>query len=228
MFRVYRRPTDEPGPGGAGFAFVCALILSALLPLFTSMAIGEWSPRGWHDWEQRLELTLFISLFISLPPLIGWFVTRAYWTICWFWFGSLIMFLAYLPCLAIAAAVPLGWRTIGVSNEMFLSQYAFVFLLICAPLNFGLYRLLTTRYFQPWTKPDQWEAPNYHAPRYSSVVTDIMLPSLKIEREHSQKVFRNRELGHEAPTPTVGAYIIVGVFVAAISVRLIWLVVELF
>jgi len=77
MFKVYRRPTDEPGPAHAGSAIVCYLLLSAVFPFMTSMAIGEWTSRGSEDWISRLELTLFISYFIAIPPFIGWFATRA-------------------------------------------------------------------------------------------------------------------------------------------------------
>src|SRR5262252_9181814 len=72
--------------------------------------------------------TFLLSLMIVVPPFVGW-PGRRYWAICWFWIGGLILLSVYLPCLAIAAAVPLGWGRIGVPDEMVLAYYALALVL---------------------------------------------------------------------------------------------------
>jgi len=103
-----RRRPQAPAPPGTGGGLLSFVLLACLLPLATSMAIGEWSPRGVDAWLDRIGWTFLLSLMIVVPPFVGW-PGRRYWAICWFWIGGLILLSVYLPCLAIAAAVPLGW-----------------------------------------------------------------------------------------------------------------------
>jgi hypothetical protein len=182
-----RRPL-APAPWGTGGGFLSFVLLACLLPLATSMAIGEWSPRGADAWLDRIGWTYLLSAMIVLPPLVGW-LWRRYWAICWFWIGSLILLSVYLPCLAIAAAVPLGWRRIGVPDEMVLADYALALALLGLPTCWGLLRLLTLRYFQPWTRPDQWESGEYRPPRWADAIVRVTHPALwaEIERQRADR-----------------------------------------
>jgi hypothetical protein len=179
-----RRPL-APVPRGTGGGFLSFVLLACLLPLATSMAIGEWSPRGADAWLDRIGWTFLLSAMIFLPPFLGW-IGRRYWAICWFWIGGLILLSVYPPCLVIAAAVPLGWRGIGVPDEMVLADYALALVLLCLPACWGLFRLLTLRYFQPWTRPDQWESAPYRTPEWAMALLRLMRPAVAAEIERDR------------------------------------------
>jgi hypothetical protein len=189
-----RRPLGEPAPRRTGLGFLSFVLLACLLPLAISMAIGEWSPRGAEAWLDRLWWNFLLSAMIYLPPLLGWAGWRSYWAICWFWIGGVILLAAYLPCLAIAAAVPLGWRRIGVPDEKVLAYYALALVLLCLPACWGLFRMLTLRYFQPWTRPDQWESGDYRAPGWAMAGLRITRPYLAAEIERN-RAERDRKTG---------------------------------
>jgi hypothetical protein len=182
-----RRPL-APAPWGTGAGFLSFVLLASLLPQATSMAIGEWSPHGAHAWLDRFGWTFLLSVMIDLPPFLGW-PGRYYWAICWFWIGGLILLCVYLPCLAIAAAVPLGWRRIGVPDETVLADYALALVLLCLPACWGLLRLVTLRYFQPWTRPDQWESGQYRAPGWAMAIVRVLRPALaaEIKRDRAER-----------------------------------------
>jgi len=198
-----RRPLAMPAgtPPGGLLSFV---VLACLLPQATSMALGEWSPRGAGAWLDRIGLTFLLSAMIYLPPFVVWRWWQ-YWAICWLWIGGLILLSAYLPCLAIAAAVPLGWRRIGVSDEMVLADYALALVLLGLPACWGLVRLLTMRYFQPWTRPDQWEGGEYRPPPWAMAIIRVTRPWLAAEIERQQAYRKTATAEIERPHRKTGA-----------------------
>jgi hypothetical protein len=163
----------------------------------TLIAIGEWSLRGADAWLDWLGWMIFpLSVMIFLPPFAGW-PGRRYWAICWFWIGGLILLSLYLPCLAIAAAVPLGWRRVGVPDHMFLADYALALVLLCLPACWGLLRFLTLRYFQPWTRPDQWESEQYRTPGWAMAIIRFTRPWLAADIERQRADRKKAELERE-------------------------------
>jgi len=191
-----RRRPQAPAPPGTGGGLLSFVLLACLLPLATSMAIGEWSPRGVDAWLDRIGWIFLLSLMIVVPPFVGW-PGRRYWAICWFWIGGLILLSVYLPCLAIAAAVPLGWGRVGGPDEMVLAYYALALVLLCSPACWGLLRLLTLRYFQPWTRPDQWESEQSRTPGWAMAIIRFTHPALatEIERERADRKTEARQDG---------------------------------
>lgn len=182
-----------PAPSGTGAGFLGVVFVAMLLPLSTSMALGEWTVRGVDAWLDRLGWTFLLSFMIFLPPLLGW-PGRHFWAICWFWLAALGLLLAYLPCLAITAAIPLGWRAPGIADEVVVADCAFAIALICLPFCYGLLRLVTLRYFQPWTRADQWEEGDYRAPGWAMAILRVFRPGIaasidrsRVDRDHGRK-----------------------------------------
>jgi len=229
MFVPLNRPTNEPAPRITGLALVSFLLLVVLMPVATSMAIGEWSPRGMDDWLDRTNWLTILSMLLGIPPIMGFRSWQSYWSICWLWFGSLILIVAYPICLVFAAAVPLGWRAIGVPEEMFLARYALGMLIFCLPWFWSLFQLLTTRYFQPWTTPDQWEAGTYDVPAWVMAITRFWYPEAAKELDRKRAEYERRKHGKKSSTAkqpatagrSVVARILVGLLFVFLVLRLV-------
>jgi len=202
MFKNRRRPLDDPPPAWAMHALMLFGMLAMFLPLGTAIAISTWSQRLNDVWLDHMGWSFLLSGLIFFVPLIIWSRRRSYWTICWYWFGSLIMLCAYLPCLAIAAAVPLGWRESGVPNGEVEAVLGLIFVLVCLPLCWGPYRLLTLRYFQPWTTPDQWEPGVFWSSEWQKAFARRWHPWVfaEVERkrvEHERRITRAQNTDEE-------------------------------
>jgi hypothetical protein len=140
------------------------------------MAHGELTPQGPGFWLHNFLRILMFAMVITVPPVVGYKNFRQTWAICWLWVGGVIMSLIYLPALAVAAGLAFGWIKAaplapGLPPETSFFRYlAFGILLICMPLYYNIYRMLTMRYFQPWTTPDQWEKEAYVAPAWAKAI----------------------------------------------------------
>lgn len=212
MFRVLQRPIGEPFPP-ITYSFFA---LPMFLPMTIAKSIGVDFP----------VLMVFPVAFF-LPPLIGLLLRRAYWAICWFWFGGLLLALAYLPILAIAASVPLGWRGLDPTIPRHLQSgvFEFVVALFCLPMYWGIYRLLTTRYYQPWTTPDQWEAGTGDMSRWERALYPGLAAELDRLREKNEQQ-KPGESPRSGPAPVttkrmpklslVGIILFVFIFVAVV------------
>lgn len=145
-----------PLPPGTSTCLLCFVLVISILPQATNMAIGAWSPQGPEAWLDRVMWLCLFIIALAVPPSLG-LQRRQYWAICWFWIVSAILLAAYLPALALAAAVPLGWHAAGSAVQAVVAHVALILMLLFSPACWGLYRMVTMRYFQPWTTPDQWE-----------------------------------------------------------------------
>jgi hypothetical protein len=135
------------------------------------MAVGELTPRGPAFWLDNIMWIWIFSIFFVVPPVVGYKSYRHTWAICWLWVGGLIIALAYLPTLVLTAAVASGWLKPGYPNDVpFFKYWAFGMMLVCMPLYYFIYRMLTMRYFQPWTTPDQWEKEAYKPPAWANAI----------------------------------------------------------
>jgi len=68
---------------------------------------------------------------------------------------------------------------------------------LCSPACWGLLRLLTLRYFQPWTRPDQWESEQSRTPGWAMAIIRFTHPALatEIERERADRKTEARQDG---------------------------------
>jgi|GEM_PF-5946409 len=169
MIKIHKRPpVSTPEPQYSGGIIASYMLLSCFLPYAIVIAISELSPLGPRLWlEHIMALWLFVSA-LMIPPLVGFKAYRASWAIAWLWAGGVIMSLLYLPVLALTAALAFGWLEPGIPDGTpYFRYFAFGAMLFCQPLYYYIYRLMTMRYFQPWTTPDQWEKESYTSPAWA-------------------------------------------------------------
>jgi hypothetical protein len=87
---------------------------------------------------------------------------------------GIILLLAYAADWAAALALPLGLMRPADGDSGFLNGWAMGLLVLSALPVFWLIRLMSLRYWQPWTRPEQWESGDEtRGPAWAGAVTNL-------------------------------------------------------
>ena len=112
-------------------------------------------------------MSSFLYSFLGSIAVSGVLVagprSHAYWNVCYFFGVGAIMLAAYPTALGIGLAVPLGLIRAADRDLVFANAVGLVFMAALAPFWYLLLRALCLRYWQPWSRPEQWEIGNEQA-----------------------------------------------------------------
>ena len=106
-----------------------------------------------------LESIPYVVGFCLIPmfALTAGLRSHRYWVICLFFYFGMFLLVAYALSLPFAASVLLGAFTLRDPDLRSLSVVGGILLLGISPFAFFILRALRLRYWQPGSRPDQWE-----------------------------------------------------------------------
>lgn len=91
---------------------------------------------------------------------------RRYWYIRYMFSTGALLLLAFLAGASIGLAVLLRLVPLQHPDLHFISIINIIMWLVLAPFAWLLLRMLRLRYWQPWTRPDEWEPGDETPPRW--------------------------------------------------------------
>ncbi len=97
------------------------------------------------------------STFLLMIALVAGFRARRFWTICLFFYVGMTLLAAYAAILAFALAVVVRLVPFQDPGAYPASVWGLIFALLQMPFAWWLRRALRLRYWEPGSRPDQWE-----------------------------------------------------------------------
>jgi 4-amino-4-deoxy-L-arabinose transferase-like glycosyltransferase len=183
--RVARPRTYAPvgtSAGILGFVF-----LSVGIPLTSALCASPWVHDGFGLIVDSFLYAVLGAVAVS-AVLVAGLRSHAYWNVCYFFGVGAIMLAAYPLAVAIGLAVPLGLIHTTDRDLQFANTMGLLFMAALAPFWYLLLRALRLRYWQPWTRPEQWETGDEQASPLAVAVTSTLSPAMN--RHFAKKTAR--------------------------------------
>lgn len=149
-------PLDRPpglAPRGTSMGLGLITTFAPIIPASTAMALSPW----FGDGDSGLPIALAcVAVWgvIAIPLIIG-FKFRRYWGVILYFYVGAFCVIALPVALTVLAIVLVV--TVHHQPPTFFYMWFGVLLLPMIPFWPFLLRALRLKYWQPWTRPDQWE-----------------------------------------------------------------------
>ena len=121
--------------------------------------------RGLDVWLGSILPVLGFAFVLVLIMAFG-LHRRQYWYICYLFAMSTLLLVGYLLGVLASLAALLRLLPLRDPDLHVMSVVSMVFWLVLAPFAWLLLRMLRLRYWQPWTRPDEWEPGDEAPPRW--------------------------------------------------------------
>lgn len=141
-------------PKGSSWGLGLITTFAPGIPALTIMAASAWLPGGVDVAYPMALIPVGLWAIIAIPLIIG-FKSRRYWgVVLFFWVG---LFCAIALPIAVIGLSLLYLLTIHHQPPEYYYIYMGALLLLMVPFWPFLIRALRLKYWQPWTRPDEWE-----------------------------------------------------------------------
>lgn len=150
-------PLDRPpglAPKGTSMGLALMSVFAPGIPAFTAMSVGPWLP---GDGETGLALAfacIGVWAVICVPLILGFKLRRHWGVVLYFYVGAFCV--VALP-VALAILAILIVSTTHDRPPTFFYMWFGAGLIPMVPFWPFLIRALRLKYWQPWTRPDEWE-----------------------------------------------------------------------
>lgn len=162
------RRQRPPGfaPRGSSLGVVGWLGLTAGVPMAAILAVQPLLAGGTAVLIAAIPWIVGLAVILMIALVAG-FRARRYWTICLFYYVGIALLVGYAATLTLEVVVVarlLPFRDAGAYPA---AVVALIFTLSQLPFVWWLRRSLRLRYWQPASRPDQWEPGDETPPTWS-------------------------------------------------------------
>lgn len=149
---------DRPpgiAPKGTSWGIGLMSVYAPGVPALTAMAVSPWLPGGADTGLAVALAAVGVWAVIAIPLIIG-FKLRRYWGIVLYFYVGVFCVVALPAVIVILAGLILA--TAHHRPTEFYDVWFGLGLVAMVPFWPRLIRALRLKYWQPWTRPDEWEA----------------------------------------------------------------------
>ena len=132
------------------------MLMTLLTPAAGVLMGAEWLPLSLEGLLGSMFASPLVGGVLFVGLALG-FSGRRYWGVCaFFGLGALSLALMLVDAL-VGLSAPLGWAHRAHTDYVGFVYMGWVAWLACLVMAWPLMRALRLHYWQPWTRPEQWE-----------------------------------------------------------------------